>query len=199
MQAHEELRHQLESAVSKAVAAAQAQLCTVVEARDTALAAAEADVDELRRALSGRDERLVQLEAKLAAASPPTAATSSTISSQPGSNDQPLAPKIEGEIQGLRRELAAAHQRTHEVTQMYLTAVSGKPSAAIESIVNSASNSEEAWRASALNHARGYSSLPSLAPKGLVGLYKRPKVRGLFVLNFVAVHAAVCAIVMHSA
>jgi hypothetical protein len=35
-------------------------------------------------------------------------------------------------------------------------------------------------------------------PLGLMGLYKRPQIRGLFVLYFVAVHAAVSAIVMQA-
>eukprot|EP00775_Hariotina_reticulata_P008156 gene8156-8349_t len=175
-QAHEALLQQLESTVSEAVAAAQAHFGTVVEARDAALAAAEADVDELRRALGGRDEQLLQLEAKLAAPTAAAGAPDSAVSTPLGSKDQQQpASKLETEIVGLRRELAAAHQRTHEVTQMYLTAVNSKPSAAPESALHSAASSSETWQALVVNPARGRTSPPFLAPKGLVGLYKRPK------------------------
>jgi hypothetical protein len=238
------MRQQLQAAVLEAVSATQERLRGVVEARDAALAAAEADVQELRDALAGRHERLAQLEQQLAGASTGAVAAGAVgaddiadAGSARGDNQGPTSAtategdaaalhELQVEVAGLRKELAAAHQRTHEVTQMYLAAAAAGGAAA-DGDSDSAESSHQQGGAGAASSMDGASQAlsdsPAAAvgrkvmrrrglgvglggggrggaapstPVGLMGLYKRPQIRGLFVLYFVAVHAAVSAIVM---
>jgi hypothetical protein len=242
------MREHLQAAVSEAVSATQERLRGVVEARDAALAAAEADVQELRGALAGRDERLAQLEQQLlagastgavaagAAGADGIADAGSAGGDTQGPTPAALAAAAKGdaaslhelqvEVVGLRKELAAAHQRTHEVTQMYLAAAAAGGAAA-DGNSDSAESSQQQGGVGAASSMDGASQAlsdsPAAAvgrrvmrrrglgvglggggrggaapstPVGLMGLYKRPQIRGLFVLYFVAVHAAVSAIVM---
>lgn len=217
MQGGESVRQQLQAAVLEAVSATQEHMRSVLEARDAAIAAAEADVQELRSALAGRDERLLQLEQQLEAAAAGAASLAAAkAAAEPGvaggAEGQTVAQRLGAEVDSLRRELAAAHQRTHEVTQMYLAAAAGGAGAGSADTTGGA--------AAAGLEAQGEGGIAVFAgsgfggvggsivrrvgwgvgahPKGLVGLYKRPQVRGMFVLYFVAVHAAVSAIVMQA-
>jgi hypothetical protein len=239
LQGDEAMRQQLQAAVAEAVTATQERLRGIVEARDAALAAAEADVQELRSALAGRDERLAQLEQQLLGAAgagaarggPTEGVSAEAAAAAAGGGD---AAELAAEVEGLRRELAAAHQRTHEVTQMYLAAAAntgagGSGGGAAGGSGDGDSDSAESAQqhggvaGSISDASQALSDSPAAAvgrrvmrrrglgvvlgggggkgaapgtPIGLMGLYKRPQIRGLFVLYFVAVHAAVSAIVM---
>lgn len=200
------MQQQLEAAVSQAVAAAQERVQQFLEAANASRAAAEADVIELRQALAGRDETLTALQQQLAEQQqqqqPPVAAAAATAGSSSSGGGlqarQQQVAELQGEVDGLRRELAAAHQRTHEVTQMYLSAASAAaPPGATPAITSSTASSSSRFLPPLPGMGRGLSRAGSgVQPKGLLGLYKRPQVRGLFVMYFVAVHAAVSAIVM---
>jgi hypothetical protein len=111
---------------------------------------------------------------------------------------------LQGEVDGLRRELAAAHQRTHEVTQMYLsaaTAAAAAPPAAAAAGSSGGGSSKFLPPLPGMGRSghRGLSVGGGVQRAGgLLGLYKRPQVRGLFVMYFVAVHAAVSAIIFRA-
>lgn len=201
----ETVQQQLEAAVAQAVAAAQERVQQFLDAANASRAAAEADVIELRQALAGRDDTLAALQAQLADARQQQGAAAPAVGSSGGSSGmaalQQQVAALQEEVDSLRRELAAAHQRTHEVTQMYLSAASAATAAA--PVVGGSSGSN----AGAAGSSRFLPPLPGMGkvshqgvgkPKGLLGLYKRPQVRGLFVMYFVAVHAAVSAIVMRA-
>ena len=212
------MQQQLEAAVAQAVSAAQERVQQFLDAANASRAAAEADVIELRQALAGRDETLTALQQQLAEQQQQQPAAGSSGGSS-GGGLQVLQQQVAGlqsEVDGLRRELAAAHQRTHEVTQMYLSAASAAAAttpAATAATGSSGGSSKflpppPAGMGRGLAAAAGGSASGVLAsssrgvqsqgPKGLLGLYKRPQVRGLFVMYFVAVHAAVSAIVMRA-
>jgi hypothetical protein len=216
------MQQQLEGAVAQAVAAAQERVGAFLEAANASRAAAEADVIELRQALAGRDETLAALQARLDEAlqqqqqglvqqgvgqeqeAGVTAAAAAAAGSSGLAALQQQVAALQEEVGGLRRELAAAHQRTHEVTQMYLSAAAAAaaapPAAAAPAAGGSSSSSRFLPPLPGMGgRGRGLSGGAGgrvLQPKGLLGLYKRPQVRGLFVMYFVAVHAAVSAIVM---
>lgn len=196
----EALQQQLEAAVAQAVAAAQERVQQFLNAGNASRAAAEADVIELRQALAGRDETLAALQQQLDDARQQQPAAGSNGGSRGLAMLQQQVTSLREEVDSLRRELAAAHQRTHEVTQMYLSAA-----AAAAAAPPAADGSSGA----AAGSNRFLPPLPGLGragrqgggvgkPKGLLGLYKRPQVRGLFVMYFVAVHAAVSAIVIRA-
>jgi hypothetical protein len=199
------MQQQLEAAVSQAVTAAQERVSQFLESANASRAAAEADVIELRQALTGRDETLAALQASLDAAlqqqqQPAAAAAGSNGSSGLAALQQQVG-VLQEEVDTLRKELAAAHQRTHEVTQMYLSAAAAAaapPAGAAAPAFGSSSSSRFLPPLPGMGRGLGGGAGGGrvLQPKGLLGLYKRPQVRGLFVMYFVAVHAAVSAIVM---
>jgi flagellar biosynthesis chaperone FliJ len=201
----EALQQQLEAAVAQAVAAAQEHVQQFLDAANASRAAAEVDVIELRQALAGRDETLAVLQQQLDDARQQPKAGSSGGGSGLVTLQQQVT-SLQEEVDSLRRELAAAHQRTHEVTQMYLSAASAAaaapPAGGSSGVSSGASGSNRflpprpgLWRGGKQGSSAGGGAGK---PKGLLGLYKRPQVRGLFVMYFVAVHAAVSAIVMRA-
>lgn len=95
---------QLEAAVTEAIAATQARLRSAVDQRDGALRAAEMDVAELRAALAGRDEKLVELEAALMASQQAVAAASSATAAG-GAAAAGGATADSGDVQRLQQEV----------------------------------------------------------------------------------------------
>jgi chromosome segregation ATPase len=164
------LRAQLQAAVDEAVTAAREQLHVALTARDNALAAAEADIAELRTALAGRDERLACLQSGSGAAAAAHC------------GDDNKNADVQGEVELLKQQLAAAHQRTHEVTQMYLAAANERE--VIGSAVDAPCQRE--------------AKLTALHPVGLPPLKRQQRLRGMHALYFVAMHAAVGTMVAHS-
>lgn len=191
--------------MAQAAAAAQEHVQQFLDAANASRAAAEADVIELRQALAGRDETLAALQGQLDDARQQqqhVAAAAPGVGSNGGSSGmaalQQQVAALQEEVDSLRRELAAAHQRTHEVTQMYLSAASA---ATVAAPAAGGSNAVAAGSSRFLPPLPGMGRVSHQGvgkPKGLLGLYKRPQVRGLFVMYFVAVHAAVSAIVMRA-
>lgn len=159
---------------------------------------------------------------------------------------------LQADVANLRRELNAAHQRTHDVTQMYLAAAAQAQAANSYQSAGSSSSSRPGatagvgslqppgagagdsyynkkdesftWdpesaaleggvlgtfqplsgvlraRVPGAGHAAVWPALRNtagLVDRGTLALYRRPALRGLFVLYFVAVHAAVSAMTMH--
>jgi len=199
------MQQQLEAAVSQAVAATQERVQQFLDAANASRAAAEADVIELRQALAGRDETLATLQQQLAEQQQQQPAAVAAGSSGGGAAGvQVLQQQVAGlqqQLDGLRRELAAAHQRTHEVTQMYLSAASAAAAPPPPPAAAPISSSSSKFLPPLPGMSRGLGGAAGgrvQGPKGLLGLYKRPQVRGLFVMYFVAVHAAVSAIVVRA-
>jgi hypothetical protein len=184
-----------------------------LDAANASRAAAEADVIELRQALAGRDETLSALQQQLDqihTQQPPAATAGSSGSSGGGSSGgvaalQQQVAALQGEVDSLRRELAAAHQRTHEVTQMYLSAATAAAAAppAAAAAGSSGGGGSNKFLPPLSGMGRSGHRVLSVGggvqrAGGLLGLYKRPQVRGLFVMYFVAVHAAVSAIIFRA-
>lgn len=210
------MQQQLDAAVAQAAAAAQQHVQQFLDQANQSRAAAEADVIELRQALAGRDDALNALQQQLDQAQEqqqqaPTALAAEMAASIDGSSLQHLrkqAAVLQQEVDSLRRELAAAHQRTHEVTQMYLTASTPAPATSavppcIDSSTAVSSVASGRFLPPTLGSRRAVrggldARVTGVQPKGLLGLYKKPQVRGLFVMYFVAVHAAVSAIVIRA-
>ena len=177
-----------------------------LDAANASRAAAEADVIELRQALAGRDETLSALQQQLDqihTQQPPAATAGSSGSSGGVAALQQQVAALQGEVDSLRRELAAAHQRTHEVTQMYLSAATAAAAAPPAAAAGSSGGGSNKFLPPLPGMGRSGHRVLSVGggvqrAGGLLGLYKRPQVRGLFVMYFVAVHAAVSAIIFRA-